>query len=79
MNTKGEIIREIEELRDSDLEKILEIVRDTKSRKKKRLLATLVAKEVIRPPKPITIERKRKSPIVLRGKPLSEVIIEDRK
>ena len=79
MNTKGEIIREIQELPDSDLNKILEIVRDTKSKKKKRLLATLVAKEVIRPPKPIPIGRKRKTPIVLQGKPLSEIIIEDRK
>ena len=79
MNIKGQIIREIEELPDSDLDKILQILRNTKSNKKKRLMATLVAKEVVRPPKPIPIGRKRKTPIVLRGKPLSEIIIQDRK
>jgi len=79
MNINGQIIREIEELPDSDLDKILEIVRDTKSKKKKRLLVGLVAKEVVRPPKPIPTGRKRKTPIVLRGKPLSEIIIQDRK
>lgn len=79
MSIKREIIKEIEALPDSDLEKILEIVKDTKSTKKKRLLATLTAKEVIRPPKPIPKGWERKTPIILQGKPLSEIIIEDRR
>ena len=38
MNIKGQIIREIEELPDSDLDKILQILRNTKSKKKEKTL-----------------------------------------